>query len=63
MHDHVNEHGIPVSSGFPPLVRLSAVIGLIAIFVMGGLVVLNSSGNHVWPSTDSVNVPLESSMK
>jgi len=56
---HGESHQVPVSSGFPVLVRLCGWVGLAMIFIMGGLVVANSGGNHVWPASDSVKVPLD----
>ncbi|MGA3037933.1 MAG: hypothetical protein ABSE64_10690 [Vulcanimicrobiaceae bacterium] len=60
MHDHHDSTQLPVSSGFPVFVRLCGWIGLVVIFVMGGLVAVNSGGNHVWPAADSVKIPLDS---
>jgi hypothetical protein len=60
MHDHGEHVQLPVSSGFPVFVRVCGWVGLIVIFIMGGLVVTNSGGNHVWPASDSVKVPLDS---
>ena len=60
MHDHGESVHLPVSSGFPVFVRLCGWVGLIVIFIMGGVVVANSGGNHVWPASDSVKVPLDS---
>jgi hypothetical protein len=49
---------IPVSAGIPGGVRfaLFACVGL-AILILG-LVVAASAANHVWPSGDSLKVPL-----
>ncbi|HEY1728833.1 MAG TPA: hypothetical protein VGG22_10700 [Candidatus Baltobacteraceae bacterium] len=60
MHDHGKSVQLPVSSGFPVFVRVCGWVGLIVIFIMGGMVVANSGGNHVWPANDSVRVPLDS---
>jgi hypothetical protein len=61
MHEtHEPPQSFPVSSGFPVLVRVCGWVGLAMIFIMGGLVVSNSGGNHVWPASDSVKVPLQS---
>jgi hypothetical protein len=49
---------IPVSAGFPLVVRLALVAcAALAIFILG-LVVFAASENHVWPAGDSLRVPL-----
>ncbi len=58
MYDVKDERGVPVSSGIPPIVRISAVIGIIMVFVMLSLVFRNSSTGHSWPANDSVSIPL-----
>ena len=61
-HVQLDEHGLPVSSGFPVAVRVLASIGLVAIFIMGGLVAATAGANHVWPSLDSTKIPLSSKL-
>jgi len=58
MHDPVDEHGIPVSAGVPPVVYIVAFVGVIVIFAMIGMVFLNSGYGHAWPSSTSLTVPL-----
>lgn len=59
MHDQLDDRGVPVSSGIPVLVRVAATVGLIMIFIMGGLVVATSKANHCWPSENSTKISLE----
>ena len=49
---------VPVSAGIPGGVRFALIscVGL-AILILG-LVVFASPVNHVWPSSDSMKVPL-----
>jgi hypothetical protein len=60
MYDPVPEHHgqIPVSAGIPPLIRWSGIIGLIAIFIVVGIVIGASRYGHVWPSGDSAHIQL-----
>jgi len=58
MYDHVDERNIPVSTGIPPVIYISAIVGIIAIFTMLTIVFANSGANHAWPSSDSLNVKL-----
>ena len=58
MYDPKDARGVPVSAGIPPIVRISAVIGLIMIFIMLGIVIGWSFYGHVWPSTDSAHIKL-----
>ena len=65
MHErtHGEGGGIPVSSGIPSFVRILATIGLVVIFIMGGLVIGTSWAGHVWPSQDSLKIPLPTTLK
>ena len=58
MYDLRDERGVPISAGVPMLVRVSAILGVIAIFVIIGLVAGNSSFGHAWPSGSSTKIPL-----
>ena len=58
MYDIKDSRGVPVSGGIPPIVRISAIIGIIIIFIIGGIVVGASRYGHVWPSTDSMHIRL-----
>jgi hypothetical protein len=58
MYDIKDDRGVPVSSGIPPIVRISAVIGIIVVFTMLTIVFRNSSFGHSWPSNDSVSIPI-----
>ncbi len=49
---------IPVSGGIPPLVRIATLIGIVLVFIVLGLVVWQSYYGHVWPSQNSMKVPL-----
>ncbi len=58
MVDYVDERGVPVSTGIPPIVRISAIVGLVLILTVGGLVIFASAYGHVWPLPDSLKYPL-----
>lgn len=58
MYDQVDERNVPKSAGIPPLVYISVILGVIAIFVILSLVFANSGANHAWPSSASLTVPL-----
>ncbi len=52
---------IPVSAGIPPIIKISAVVGIILIFIVASLVLTNSGFGHVWPSSDSPKILLKDS--
>jgi hypothetical protein len=52
------KHGIPVSAGIPPLIRWSAIIGLVVIIAVVGMVIGASRYGHVWPSSDSAHIKI-----
>jgi ABC-type phosphate transport system auxiliary subunit len=58
MHDEGDLPGVPVSSGFPPVVFWAGVVGIILIFTMGGLVLANSESGHMWPAESTLNLKL-----
>lgn len=58
MYDIKDSQGIPISGGIPPIVRSAAIIGIIIIFIIGGLVVGTSHYGHVFPSSDSMKIKL-----
>jgi hypothetical protein len=58
MYDLKDDRGVPVSSGIPPIVRISAIIGILMVFTMLTMVFRNSAAGHSWPSNDSVTIPL-----
>jgi hypothetical protein len=59
MYDPLDARGVPKSRGIPLLVRISTIIGILAIFVIGGAVVANSWFGHVWPAQNSTRIPLK----
>lgn len=59
MYDQVDEHNIPKSAGIPPVIYITAISGIVMIFIILSLVFANSSANHVWPSGDTLAVPLK----
>jgi len=63
MADLRDERGLPISSGIPSFVRVLATVGLVVIFAMGGLVIGTSWGNHVWPASATLKVPLPTTLK
>jgi hypothetical protein len=58
MYDPKDHRGVPVSAGIPPIVRWSGLIGLVAIFVVVGIVIAASHYGHVWPAADSTRIKL-----
>ncbi len=58
MHTPYDDHGIPISAGIPPIVKISAAVILVAIFVLLWMVFTFSSSNHVWPAANSATIPL-----
>ena len=58
MYDPKDHRGVPVSAGIPPIVRWSGLIGLVAIFVVAGIVIAASHYGHVWPAADSIHIKL-----
>ena len=58
MYDPKPAHGIPVSAGIPPIIRWSGIAGLIAIFIVVGIVIAASRYGHVWPSMDATRIDL-----
>ncbi|MBD5604353.1 MAG: hypothetical protein IAI48_04595 [Candidatus Eremiobacteraeota bacterium] len=58
MYDRHDERGVPISSGIPPIVIISAIIGLIMIATIVTLVFSNSAFGHAWPSEQSTKLPL-----
>jgi len=60
MHDLHDERGVPISAGIPPIVVISALIGIVVIFTVLTLVFTNSSFGHVWPWTHAQTIPLAS---
>ena len=49
MVDYVDDRGVPQSAGVPPIVRVSAAIGLVLIFTIGGLVIFGSGARLRFP--------------
>ena len=60
MYDRYDERGVPISAGIPPIIFISAFIGLIIIATMVTLVFASSRSNHVWPAHNSTTIPLNS---
>lgn len=58
MYDVEDERGVPLSSGIPPLVVWSGIIGVLLIFVIAGMVLATSEHGHIWPAENAVNLKL-----
>ena len=58
MYDPVDERGVPASRGFPLIVRVAAIVGIIFIFGMGAITIGLAGHGHRWPSLSSLRVPL-----
>jgi hypothetical protein len=59
MYDRKDERGVPISAGIPPIIFISAIIGLCVIATMVTLVFSNSAFGHAWPSDKSLTLPLQ----
>jgi hypothetical protein len=49
---------IPVSAGIPMGVRIALLLGVGTVITIMGLTVFSSAFGHVWPSADSLKIPL-----
>ena len=58
MYDQRDARNIPVSTGIPRVIYISAVVGIIVIFTMLSMVFATSSANHAWPASSTMTVPL-----
>ena len=58
MYDITDKRGVPVSRGVPMVVRISAAIGILAIFVIGGFTVKMAGYGHRWPAARTLRIPL-----
>ncbi|MBV8363115.1 MAG: hypothetical protein JO018_05230 [Candidatus Eremiobacteraeota bacterium] len=59
MYDITDKRGVPVSRGVPMVVRISTVIGILAIFIIGGFTVKMASYGHDWPALRTLRLPLK----
>jgi len=59
VHDRFDERGVPISAGIPPIIFISAIIGVILIFTIISLVFSNAAFGHAWPSDKSETLPLQ----
>jgi hypothetical protein len=58
MTDPQEIQGVPVSAGIPSIVVAVGMVGVILIFIIGGLVLSQAHYGHIWPASDSVNLKL-----
>jgi hypothetical protein len=58
MYDPTDSRGVPISTGVPPIVVYSLVITVIVVFIIGGMVALNSGFGHLWPASKVLTIPL-----
>jgi hypothetical protein len=63
MYDPTDERGVPVSRGIPRIVVIASIIGILCIFGMGAYTIYISGYGHVWPSVQSLRIPLNGSYK
>jgi hypothetical protein len=49
---------VPVSAGIPVGVRVALLIGVGIVISIMGMTVGSSAFGHVWPSQDSLRIPL-----
>lgn len=58
MYDIKDERGVPVSSGIPPIVTWSVLIGVGVVFLVIALAIGTSNYHHVWPYMDTTKIKL-----
>jgi len=58
MYDITDRRGVPLSRGIPMAVRVSAAIGILAIFLIGGFTVKMAAYGHQWPAARTLRLPL-----
>lgn len=58
MYDPVDERGVPTTRGFPLIVRLATLIGILSIFGIGGATIALAGHGHRWPWQANLRVPL-----
>ena len=58
MYDPVDSRGVPVSRGVPRAVQIAAIIGILAIFWVGAYTIQWAGYGHLWPSVNSLRIPL-----
>ena len=61
MYDPTDERGVPTSRGIPRAVQIAALIGILCIFGVGAYTIYMSGYGHVWPSQQSLRIPLNGS--
>lgn len=61
MYDPLDERGVPTSRGIPKAVQVAVIIGVLVIFAVGGYTLGWAGYGHVWPSTQSLRIPLNGS--
>jgi hypothetical protein len=59
VHDRFDDRGVPISAGIPPIIWISAIVGLCIIVTIVTIVFSNSSFGHAWPSETSEKIPLQ----
>ena len=63
MYDRTDERGVPTSRGIPKAVQIAVIIGIFVIFGMGAFTIAWAGYGHVWPSTQSLRIPLDHSYR
>ncbi len=59
MYDPTDYRGVPVSKGVPHAVRYAGVVGLIFIFGMGFLTIIQATYGHQWPAATTLRMDLK----
>ncbi len=49
---------VPETGGIPKSVFTIAIIGVIAVFTIGGACIVNAPWNHLWPAAQTQRAPL-----
>ena len=63
MHDVVDERGVPVSRGIPHIVRWAFAVGIVAIFAIGYITIIQAGYGHQWPWNTVLRMDLRGTSK
>ena len=55
---HPKFGSVPASKGVPTSVQIITLLGIVAIYIIGAAVILNSSYGHHWPAANTQRVDL-----
>jgi hypothetical protein len=53
------EFQVPLSGGFPPLVRWLLVATVVLVGIVAGMVLASAGHGHIWPASDTQRLKLD----